>query len=121
MLTAAQIEVYHRNGYAVLPGFKSAAEIAALRQRALVIVDAFEPGPQRNVFTTDGQSRRSGNADFFASAEGVTCFVEAGTWLCRLKLSYQWAAEIPSARAPSRMARSAWARAVSGRNDAAAA
>ena len=40
MLTAAQIEVYHRNGYAVLPGFKSAAEIAARRQRALAIVVA---------------------------------------------------------------------------------
>ena len=31
MLNAAQIEGYHRNGFAVLPGFKSAVEIAALR------------------------------------------------------------------------------------------
>ena len=80
MLNAAQIEGYHRNCFAVLPGFKSAVEIAALRQRALVIVEAFEPGPQRNVFTTEGQSRRSSNADFFASAEGVTCFFEAGAF-----------------------------------------
>ena len=80
MLTAAQIEGYHRNGFAVLPGFKSAAEIAALGERALAIVDAFEPGPRRNVFTTDGQSRRSSNADFFASAEGITCFFEDGAF-----------------------------------------
>ena len=72
MLNAAQIEGYRRNGFAVLPGFKSAAEIAALRQRALAIVDAFEPGPLPKDLTTDGQSRRSSNADFFASAEGVS-------------------------------------------------
>ena len=76
MLTADQIDAYHRDGYLVLPGFKSAAEVAALRQRALAIVDAFEPGERRNVFSTSEQARQSVNADFMASAEGIQCFFE---------------------------------------------
>ncbi len=75
MLSAAQIAGYHRNGFIVLPGFKRAAEIAALRQRALQIVDAFEPSELRSVFTTHDQARTS-NAEFLASADRVHCFFE---------------------------------------------
>ena len=49
--------LYANQGYLVIPGFKSAAEIAALRGRALQIVDAFDPGEQRPVFTTEEQQR----------------------------------------------------------------
>jgi phytanoyl-CoA hydroxylase len=75
MLSAAQIASYQRDGYIVLPGFKAAHEIAALRERALQIVDAFEPSELRSVFTTHDQARTS-NVEFLASADRVHCFFE---------------------------------------------
>lgn len=66
---------YHDQGFLVLPGFKSAAELAALRQRALEIVEAFEPGDKRTIFSTTDQARGTGE-DFLASAEGIHCFFE---------------------------------------------
>ena len=66
---------FERVGYLVLPGFKRADELAALRRRAHEIVAAFEPGATRNVFTTHDQARTT-TADFLASAEGVHCFFE---------------------------------------------
>ena len=45
------------HGYAVIPGFKSPAEIASLRAAAQAIVDAFEPPPRAPVFTTNEQTR----------------------------------------------------------------
>lgn len=75
MLDAAQRAAWQREGYLVLPGFKTAAEIAALRERALAIVEAFEPGTRRAIFTTTDQARTTG-PEFLASAEGVHCFFE---------------------------------------------
>ena len=75
MLSAAQIERYQRDGYLVLPGFKSDAAIAALRERALQIVEAFEPSTQQSIFSTSDQARTA-NAEFLASADGVHCFFE---------------------------------------------
>jgi len=75
MLSTSQITSYQRDGCIVLPGFKPAAEIAALRERALQIVDAFEPSELRSVFTTHDQARTS-NAEFLASADRVHCFFE---------------------------------------------
>ncbi len=66
---------YHEQGYLVLPGFKSAAEVAALRRRALEIVEAFDPGDKRTIFSTTDQARGTGD-DFLASAEGIHCFFE---------------------------------------------
>jgi phytanoyl-CoA hydroxylase len=73
MLTDAQREQYQRDGYLVLPGFKSSGDIAALRERAGEIVDAFDPNESRSVFTTREQS-----ADdwFLGSDNTVRCFFE---------------------------------------------
>jgi phytanoyl-CoA hydroxylase len=73
MLTDAQREQYQRDGYLVLPGFKTSDEIAALRARAAQIVDAFDPAESRSVFTT-----REQRADdwFLGSANTVRCFFE---------------------------------------------
>jgi phytanoyl-CoA hydroxylase len=73
MLTDAQREQYQRDGFIVIPGFKSASEIAALRERAAQIVDAFDPAESRSVFTT-----REQHADdwFLGSANTVRCFFE---------------------------------------------
>ena len=79
MLTPAQQWKYQVDGFLVLPGFKAAAEVAALRQRALQIVDAFDADSHRAVFSTSEESRNANgaaNASFLASAEGVQCFFE---------------------------------------------
>lgn len=43
MLTPEQKNRYAQDGYIILPDFKSAADIAALRARAPAIVEAFDP------------------------------------------------------------------------------
>jgi phytanoyl-CoA hydroxylase len=73
--TAEQKARYLADGYLVLPGFKTVDEVAALRERALAIVDAFDPGARRSVFSTTDQARGTGE-DFLASAEGIHCFFE---------------------------------------------
>jgi phytanoyl-CoA hydroxylase len=75
LLSAEQVRRYQEEGYVVLPGFKTAADVAALRERALAIVDAFDPGARRSIFSTTDQARGTGD-DFLASAEGIHCFFE---------------------------------------------
>ncbi|MDO9285898.1 MAG: phytanoyl-CoA dioxygenase family protein [Aquabacterium sp.] len=76
MLTPDQQALYQTEGYLVLPGFKSDAEVAALRQRALQIVEAFDADSHRAIFSTSDQARRAAGADFLTSAEGIQCFFE---------------------------------------------
>lgn len=76
MLSPAQQLRYQDDGFLVLPGFKPAAEVAALRQRALAIVDAFDADSHRAIFSTTDQARRAASDAFLASAEGVQCFFE---------------------------------------------
>jgi phytanoyl-CoA hydroxylase len=73
MLTKEQRAQYDRDGYLVLPAFKSLDEIALLRQRAGEIVDAFDPSESRSIFTT-----REQNADawFLGSDNTIRCFFE---------------------------------------------
>lgn len=75
MLTPAQRADWQRDGYIVLPDFKSAAEIAALRARAEQIVDAFDPAESRTIFTTRDQESAS-DTWFLGSDNAVRCFFE---------------------------------------------
>ena len=76
MLSRFQQDHYQREGYLVLPAFKTSAELAALRARAGQIVEAFDASAHRTVFSTHDQARRSADATFLASAEGIECFFE---------------------------------------------
>ncbi len=76
MLTAADIDRYRRDGFLVVEGFASGDACAALRTRALDIVESWEPSAERTVFTTDQQERTS-NREFLDSAGSVWCFFEA--------------------------------------------
>jgi len=76
MLTPAQQALYQADGFLVLPGFKPADQIAALRERALQIVDAFDADSHRAIFSTSEQARRAAGPDFLASAESIQCFFE---------------------------------------------
>ncbi|MBW8846829.1 MAG: phytanoyl-CoA dioxygenase family protein [Burkholderiales bacterium] len=74
-INADLASVYADQGFLVIPGFKSAADIAALRERALQIVDAFDPGEQRPVFTTEEQQRHVDDY-FIDSGDQMRCFFE---------------------------------------------
>ncbi len=75
MLTPPQLAAWHRDGFLVLPGFKSADETAAACRRAHEIVAAFEPDAHSSRFSTRDRSKLA-DAALLASAEGVHCFFE---------------------------------------------
>lgn len=75
MLTENQKHQYQQDGYLVLPNFKTAAEIAELRQRAEAIVESFDPNESRAIFTTNEQSRHTDDY-FMGSADKIRCFFE---------------------------------------------
>jgi phytanoyl-CoA hydroxylase len=75
MLNEEQRARYALDGYIVLPGFKSAQEIAAVRERAAQIVDAFDPGQGSGIFTTRNQA--TATDDYFLRSDNtVRCFFE---------------------------------------------
>ena len=69
-------ERFERDGFVVLPGFKSPAEIAALRARAAEIVDAFDPAESTGIFTTRDESRTKSDEYFLTSGSVIRCFFE---------------------------------------------
>jgi phytanoyl-CoA hydroxylase len=75
MLTPQQQAQYQQDGYLVLPHFKTAAEIAAVRQRAGQIVDAFDPPRNTAIFSTQDDKRQIDDY-FMQSATRVRCFLE---------------------------------------------
>ena len=74
-LSGEQIDAYHRDGFAVIPGFAPAPARASLREAALRIVDEFEVPERPTVFTTHEQQRVS-DRQFLQSGRGVWCFFE---------------------------------------------
>jgi phytanoyl-CoA hydroxylase len=74
-MLSQQQQQFERDGYVVLEDFKSAAEMAAVRERAREIVEAFDPGPTRSIFTTRDQALAT-DRYFLDSADQVRCFFE---------------------------------------------
>ena len=79
VLTDTQISAFHRDGFVVVEDFMDAASRAALRERALELVEDWQPSPDasRSVFTTDQQERAS-TREFLDSGDGIWCFFEPG-------------------------------------------
>ena len=75
MLSTEQTDSYRRDGFLVVPDFVAPGARRRLRERAVDIVDAWEPSEQRSVFTTNEQARVS-DAEFLASGPTVWCFFE---------------------------------------------
>jgi phytanoyl-CoA hydroxylase len=75
MLSAEQIDSYRRDGFLVVPDFVAGDARRRLRERAIDLVDAWEPSAERSVFTTNEQARVS-DAEFLASGSTVWCFFE---------------------------------------------
>lgn len=76
-LTADQVEGFHRDGFTVVRDFVDRGTCDDLRERALGLVDEWEPGVERTVFTTDEQERHS-NREFLSSGGRIWCFFEDG-------------------------------------------
>jgi phytanoyl-CoA hydroxylase len=75
VLSDEQVDDYARDGFVVVPDFLSDEGRRRLRQRAVAIVDAWEPGERRSVFTTDEQARVS-DREFLESGSTTWCFFE---------------------------------------------
>ena len=75
MLNPEQNNFYRNNGYLVLPQFKAAGDVVALRQWATGVVEAFDAITVKSIFTTRDQSRHIDDY-FMASASNVSCFFE---------------------------------------------
>lgn len=75
MLSPADIARCHDQGYLVLPGFHDAAALAAVRDRALAIVDGFDAEHEAAVFSSRERALTS-DAALIASGRGVHCFFE---------------------------------------------
>ena len=75
MLTDDQLRCFRDQGFVVVEDFVDRANCGALRERALELVEAWEPGEHQSVFTTDTQERTS-NTEFLESASTIWCFFE---------------------------------------------
>ena len=75
MLSTEQIQQFQQDGYVIVPNFKSADEIAALRERAAKIVDEFDPASSKTIFTTKEQEKTVDHY-FLNSANNISCFFE---------------------------------------------
>jgi phytanoyl-CoA hydroxylase len=75
MLTADQLDSYHRDGFLVIEDFVDRRRCEALVDRAAELVDAWDPGQARTVFTTDEQERTS-DEYFLSSGDAIRFFWE---------------------------------------------
>lgn len=75
MLSALQLDHWHREGFLVLPGFKTAEQVAEACARARALVQAFEPGASTSRFSTRDRGLVA-DAALLASADQVHCFFE---------------------------------------------
>ncbi len=76
MLNTVQIERFREQGFVVLERLFSVADVAVLKSAAERIVDEFDIDRHRTVFATTDRDRGR-DAYFMASAEHVSCFLEA--------------------------------------------
>ncbi len=75
MLTSEQCTQFQRDGYLVIPDFKSASALARLRARAAQIVNDFDANQERAIFTTRDQGSAT-DAYFLGSDNTIRCFFE---------------------------------------------
>ena len=74
-LTADMVAAYRDAGVIVLKGFVAKEECARLRQRALELVDEFDPSEVRSVFSTTKQTQLD-DSYFIDSGDKIRFFLE---------------------------------------------
>lgn len=77
ILNPEHIEFFIANGYLILPNFFDVRSVSTLKQRALDLINAWEPGPAHSVFTTNDQ-KRVADQYFMESAYKIGYFLEEG-------------------------------------------
>lgn len=65
-----------QDGFLVLPGFVEPAAMAAVRARALQLVQAFDPAASGAVFSTGQQQQQQVEQYFMESGDKIRCFFE---------------------------------------------
>ena len=75
LLSDEQLAAFNRDGFLVVPDFMGSETRAAVRERAIDLVNEWEPSGERTVFTTEEQERVSNN-DFLSSGGKIWCFFE---------------------------------------------
>jgi phytanoyl-CoA hydroxylase len=76
VLTKEQISQFDRDGFLVIEDFVTDEARHHLKARAIELVEQWEPGEHRSVFTTDEQERAS-NIEFLESGSSIWCFFES--------------------------------------------
>eukprot|EP01098_Paradermamoeba_levis_P007372 TRINITY_DN3040_c0_g1_i1.p1 TRINITY_DN3040_c0_g1~~TRINITY_DN3040_c0_g1_i1.p1 ORF type:complete len:226 (+),score=52.58 TRINITY_DN3040_c0_g1_i1:124-801(+) len=76
MLTKEQLEQFERDGFLIIPGFKSAEECDQLRAQAKELVDQFDPKDNFPIFSTIEQQRKAMGDYFLKSGENISFFFE---------------------------------------------
>lgn len=74
-LTSQQVKQYHEEGYLVIESLVETSVCDALKNRIATLMDSFDPGSVRSIFTTNEQARHS-DRYFMESAEKVSFFFE---------------------------------------------
>ena len=74
-MNATRAQQFREQGCVVVPAFRDATAIAAVRDRAAAIIDSFDPAGVQAIFTTQEQERRV-NDYFLGSANTIRCFFE---------------------------------------------
>ena len=75
LLTDEQIASFERDGFIAVPDFMDSQTRASIRERAIDLVDNWEPSGENTVFTTEEQERVS-NHEFLSSGGRIWCFFE---------------------------------------------
>lgn len=75
VLSDEQVDRFHHDGFAVVYDMIGAEARQHLMERAVDIVEAWKPGAEQTVFTTEEQERTS-NREFLSSGSGIWCFFE---------------------------------------------
>ncbi len=77
MLTAAQVQRFHDEGFLVLPDFVPADKCLELRDRAMMLAEKLVPSPEEaTIFTADSNARHAADKYFLESGDKIRCFFE---------------------------------------------
>jgi len=77
LLADAQIELFRRDGFLVLPDFVDASRCLELRTRAMELARAHVPkSEQATIFTANGKPLHASDEYFLTSGEAIRCFFE---------------------------------------------
>ncbi len=76
VLRDEQIEAFHRDGFAVVHDMVGPESRRRLMERAVELVEQWQPTGEQTVFTTEEQERTS-NREFLSSGSSIWCFFES--------------------------------------------